>query len=251
MKVTVQPFWLPKAGNTQDEYEDAFWLPGAVEQASAQFRLAVADGASTTSFSRLWATLLVEAYGTGAIGVQDMELDLLPLREQWLAIVGAKSLPWHAEMKVRRGAFSTLLGLTIEGESDLSRGRWSSVAVGDSCLVHLQGDEVRLTFPLTCSEAFQDNPHLIGSASTSGLVGEHVPIMEGAWDAADRFYLMTDALACWFISEMEAGRKPWALIEPLALSADADRFASFVAELRDRKVLRNDDVTLVHVAVTA
>jgi hypothetical protein len=252
MKISVRPFWLPKAGNTEDEYEDAFWPSGPVDAAAGQFRLAVADGASTTSFSGLWARLLVDAYGTEAIGSRDLDSDLRPLREEWLATITAKNLPWHAEMKVQRGAFSTLLGLSLEAEGEEPQGRWASIAVGDSCLVHMRRGTVRLTFPLAFSEEFQADPYLISSKPTPNPVpNDSMPRIEDVWEAGDVFYLMTDALACWFIRAIEENGEPWSLFEQLVMSDEGVQFAGIVEALRENKSLRNDDVTLIRVAVSA
>lgn len=251
MKVKVHPFWLPKAGNTEDEYEDAFWPNGPVNEAAAPFHLAVADGASTTSFSGLWARLLVEAYGTGAIAGQDLDAALQPLREHWLAIVGTKNLPWHAAEKVRRGAFSSLLGLSFAENGRAMRGRWTSLAIGDSCLIHMRGNAVQLTFPLNCSEQFQANPYLIGSKPDGLLGADHACVADGVWESSDVFYLMTDALACWFIKAAEGSGRPWSLLEPLAGSEKGALFENLVVGLRESNSLRNDDVTFVRVAVSA
>src|SRR5947209_12527909 len=48
----VRALWAPKAGNTDDEWEDAF----AVDEARG--RVSVADGASQGIFCRLWAGIL-------------------------------------------------------------------------------------------------------------------------------------------------------------------------------------------------
>jgi len=252
MKVSVQPFWLPKAGNKEEEYEDAFWPREPVEEISGPFRLAVADGASTTSFSRLWAQLLVEAFGTGAINVSDLNAALPTLRNIWLATVGAKNLPWHAEEKVRRGAFSSLLGVYFEGEGEGRQGQWTRLAVGDSCLVQMRGEAVLLMFPLAHSEAFKANPYLVSSRPTPGpLSAEHVSVVKDVWESSDIFYLMTDALACWFIKEVEGGGKPWSFFERLGMNEEGAPFGKLVMGLRESNSIRNDDVTLLRAIVTA
>jgi hypothetical protein len=252
MKVSVRCFGLPKAGNTDDEYEDAFWPLSSVQDAAETFRVAVADGASTTAFSGLWARLLVEAFGKGELTGPDLEPGLPSLRRAWLAAVTSKPLPWHGEAKVRRGAYSTLLGLSLKAQDATGAGRWASVATGDSCLVHMAKDSVRCLFPLDCSEAFQADPHLVGSRSDAEPLGpETVRLTEGSWEPADLFYLMTDALACWFIREKENGRRPWSDFELLCNAGDRASFAELVTALRDNKALRNDDVTLLRVLVSA
>jgi hypothetical protein len=50
--LSVQAFWLPKAGNTTKEYEDAF------DYSIAERRFAVADGATDSAFAGHWARIL-------------------------------------------------------------------------------------------------------------------------------------------------------------------------------------------------
>jgi hypothetical protein len=63
----------------------------------------------------------------------------------------------------------------------------------------------------------------------------------GDWRPGDRFLLMTDALAHWFLRRHEAAQQPW---HDLARAAGA-AFADWVEDCRERDGLRNDDVTLV------
>ena len=65
MHVVAEAFWLPKAGNTLEEYEDAFWPRKSIDRSTSMFRCAVADGATETSFSAVWAQTLVRAYCRG------------------------------------------------------------------------------------------------------------------------------------------------------------------------------------------
>jgi hypothetical protein len=82
------------------------------------------------------------------------------------------------------------------------------------------------------------------------LAQKKFEMRKGRCKVKDRFLLMTDALAQWFLREYEAGKAPWEVIEPiLAESAGKEAFVSWVRELRDSQGLRNDDVTLVVVTL--
>jgi hypothetical protein len=50
---------------------------------------------------------------------------------------------------------------------------------------------------------------------------------------------MTDAVACWFLADAEAGGQPWNTIPP------GRRFASWLAGRRAAHAMRNDDVTVL------
>ncbi len=112
MRASIRVFSLPKAGNSVAEYEDACW-PRQARELSDNIHLAVADGATETSFSGLWARLLVNAYGRGRLTEAAWIHDLSKIRRVWQRAVGQKPLPWYAEEKLRLGAYSALTGVTI------------------------------------------------------------------------------------------------------------------------------------------
>src|SRR5262245_53960409 len=115
MHVLAQPFWLQKVGNAPEEYEDAVWPEQLTETEGKLFRCAVADGATETSFSGAWANVLVRAYGQGQLNARNLWKSLPCLQKEWLHSVRlcAQPLPWYAEEKLRDGAFSSILGLTL------------------------------------------------------------------------------------------------------------------------------------------
>jgi len=229
---------LPKKGHRPDEYEDA--AAGDARRG----RFAVADGASESSFAALWAWLLACEFVRAPLGgKRPWSAWLPPLREHWAQELVGRELPWYAEEKLQLGAFATLLGLVV------GKARWRAVAVGDSCLFHLRTGRLLRAFPVSRSEDFGNTPGLVGSRTPPPQeVEQHQTRAQGKWQPNDRFLLMTDALAQWFLRQSEEGHKPWEAVGGLLDEAadDAD-FASWVEGLREREALRNDDVTLVAV----
>jgi hypothetical protein len=214
---------VPKRGHSANEFEDAF----AADPEAGRF--AVADGASESSFAGLWARLLVDGFARPVPGW------LQAARRDWAARVDGRALPWYAEEKRDAGAFATLLGLVV------ADGRWHALAVGDTCLFQVRGDRLIEMFPLRRSQEFSNRPALIGSRSGGDAHVEG----RGSWEPDDRFLLMTDALAHWFLRRHEAGDRPWQ--EFSRLSSTGDAFADWVEDQRHRDGLRNDDVTLVFI----
>src|SRR5262249_37168282 len=94
---------------------------------------------------------------------------------------------------------------------------------------------------------FGNQPRLLGSRSTRpDLLSEGWERARGKWKLHDRFLLMTDALAQWFLRQTEQGKHP--LEEIARLLADVEphkAFPTWVEERRARQGLRNDAVTLV------
>jgi hypothetical protein len=182
----------------------------------------------------------VRAYCDRRLNLRRLVSDLPILQAVWKQEVGSKPLPWYAEEKLRSGAFSSILGLNVEGG-----GSWSAFAIGDSCLAQVRGEELCACFPIQRSADFSNRPRLVSSISgASGESLEAAMQLEGKWQEDDRFYLMTDALACWFLDRAEQGYTPWMDLE-LGSAGHRLRFARWVEMQRGSRTMRNDDVTLL------
>jgi len=251
VQVFARAFWMPKAGNSEVEYEDAFWPHKPLDVQGTCFRFAVADGATETSFSRIWAQQLVRAFCKGRLDQTTLSTHLPELQRRWRTVVLRRPLPWYAEEKVRSGAFAAILGLVLRGKPDGAPCcMWQAVALGDSCLVQIRSEEVLTRFPLDCSESFTNRPHLLSSNPVhSERVFEYLRRTEGTWMSGDAFYLMTDALACWFMREIEEGRRPWHVVRDLDTKDQVKSFREWISDLRNDRAMRNDDVTLLRIDI--
>lgn len=250
MHLTFHRFALPKAGNDNDDYEDAMFPPlhAPTTRHVQRQRVAIADGATESSFARLWAELLVDGYGSGRLAPSDLARTLPRLQQKWQQQVSTRPLPWYAEEKVRDGAFAAWLGLELR---DTPRGgRWRAYGVGDSCVCHVRGHELLAAFPLSTAAEFTNRPFLVGSQPRHNVrVAQAVRSVHGSWEDGDQFVLMTDALAAWFLAAYEAGEQPMHVLEGFSMPDGAAEFAAWVAALRTAHQLRNDDTTLVRVIV--
>jgi hypothetical protein len=237
-------FRLSKKGNAVEDYEDAC----AAEPAAGRF--AVADGASEASFAAAWARVLVEGF-VAAPGKPWLRPDWFPpLRRRWAEQVDGLELPWYAEAKREQGAFATLLGVAFQPARPGKDGQWRAVAVGDTCLFHTRGGRFLASFPLEESAAFGNRPRLLGSRQDRDRPEPDWERAHGRWRPGDRFLLMTDALAEWFLRLNEKGARPLEAIDRLlAEKGPEPAFPTWVEERRDREDLRNDDVTLVVIEV--
>lgn len=259
-------FRLPRQGYGLEECQDA--LGGNAERG----RFAIADGAAESPYSSLWAQLLVEEFVRQSERLPSWTSWLPSLQERWSAQVTVyerwaaytpqsvngttpttekteAAVPWYLEPGLMQGAFSTFLGLVIEGRS------WYAVAVGDSCLFQVRQDEMIRAFPLTRAADFSNAPWLVGSR-TSPIEVPHKNGLQQRGDCqpGDRLYLMTDALAHWFLLQAEADGKPWLAFEPLVYTAGdgasaQQAFAAWIEQLRAARQLRNDDVTLLVISL--
>lgn len=251
MRVSAQAFWSPKVGNQESEYEDAFWPDHPIiSEKNNTFRFAVADGATETSFSAVWAKQLVRAFGRGELDGSEMSQTLNALRERWIKIVSRKPLPWYAEEKIRSGAFAAILGLILSDPSKAGEdGKWHAIAIGDSCLVQLRGKEFVRAFPIQSAAQFGNNPMLLGTKiSQEETESQMLTSTEGMWRSGDSIYLMTDAIACWFLTQTETGHVPARELQDLS-EGKSKHFHTWLNDMRERKAIRNDDVTLVRIEI--
>jgi hypothetical protein len=234
-----------KHGNAAADYEDA--AAGDI----ARGRFAVADGASEASFAAIWARLLVEDF-VASPGKPWRGLDWIePLQKRWAAAVDQLPLSWYAEEKRELGAFATFLGLVFRSRALGRNAYWRALAVGDCCLFQMRGGQLQQAFPMKRSADFGNRPELLGSRGQRiEELNQRCARTHGRWRSNDRFFLMTDALAQWFLLRTEQDGDPSAEIASLlAERATESVFAEWVEERRQQSTLRNDDVTLIVIDV--
>jgi hypothetical protein len=252
MNILAEPFWVPKQGNSEEEYEDAVWPPERREYEGTCARFAVADGATESSYARRWAEVLVHAVGEGRLSPACLPEGIVPLRADWRQWMAGKSLPWYAEEKARRGAFAALVALELSAPEAAggSEGYWQAAAVGDSCLFHMRGEKVLTRFPMNTAAAFNNRPFLLGSVEAEGeCLADRISRQGGTWARGDVFYLMTDALACWFLQAIEGGGNPWDVLGDLTHHEGTTPFPEWVASLRRQGLIHNDDCTLLSIHI--
>ena len=253
MRCIVSSFWLPRDGSPVEQYEDAFFPKRTGTRITPRLRLAVADGASESMLSGLWAQTLVRTWcRSRRRGMADVMASAM---SGWDATLVAyrrgreaeqRPIEWFEQPGLDRGAHATLLGVELTRPPG-SDGRWSAVSLGDSCLFQVRDDDLVAAFPLADPAAFGNAPKLVPShARHLGRVVAHLEKAEGSWQPGDVLYLATDAVAAWFLNGTSEGRSPWRELDAIGCD-DLDAFATWAAGHRTAGGLRNDDLTLVRV----
>ncbi len=230
----IQSFSVQKAGNEIAECEDIWHYA----QGDQQISIALSDGATESSFAKEWAKELVTAFVNldhGCRPEQNLQSWLQPVQQTWQQWLVQQNLTWFAKRKAGAGAFATFLGLEIL--PDLS---WQALATGDSCLFIVRSQQVRLYFPIQNSHEFNHRPKLIGTYTEAANI--RMDQANGVAELGDRFYLTTDAIACWIFKQIEASQDPWVKLGGIN---SQDEFSQWVNELRDRHEIANDDTTLL------
>lgn len=239
---SIEAFSCQKAGNARSEYEDAWAIRGS--DSPTRCRVAVADGATESSFSALWAALLVESFVRGRAHGPEFFSRLGAIRRLWRRKIRGRPLPWYAAEKARRGAYAAFVGASLNAVNRA----WRAVAIGDCCLLHLSGNrELMKAFPLTRSEEFGSSPFLVGSvkkADDDPL--PYVRISEGLLQPEDTLFFASDALSAWLLRRAERGEPAWEEIEGIRTQEEFERL---VAQAREDGT-RNDDMTLVRLRRT-
>jgi len=241
----IAAFWCQKAGNAVEEYEDAWSVRRVGETAGC--RVAIADGATETSYSKIWATLLVESYIRDSVTGPEFFDRLEAARRLWRqrAFRNTRPLPWYAAEKAKQGAFATFLGFELNVAGKV----WRAVAIGDSCMFQLDAakQEMRVVqaFPLSRSTEFGTSPYLVGSnPEGAATVGAHAEVCQGSLRRDDLILFATDALSAWLLRREEDRAPAWK--EACESIAEQSDFEVFVQRARDDG-MRNDDVTLLRV----
>ncbi len=244
MRPSYRVFWLPKSGCSLEEYEDAFAPAEIAQKDLKEFRCAIADGATETSFSGLWAGILCR-------GFVDKKEELHVLQEEWRAQVSGKDLPWYAEEKLESGAYAAFLSFEIKEEKKSIN--WTARALGDTCLFHLRDGKILESLPLSSWEDFDYRPLLLSTRDQANKgVLEKLVEKHGTARKGDLFYLMTDAISKWFLRSQSEAENPIAILESLNT---IEEFLALVDSKRHEKddegrvKMPNDDVSWIRIGL--
>lgn len=258
----VSSFCVAKRGSAPTECEDAAWISPTGDRVGdvneRALRVVVADGASESLLAGKWAKSLTANFGETATATRSKHEFFNAYRdavERWDAELGlyitereqrGAPIQWYEEPGLARGAFSTIIALDVTRRGS-GLGFWRAAAVGDSCVFHVSDEALLYSFPLEDDEAFSNEPPLLPSQpADEETISRNVSLCRSGWERGDSLYVVTDAIAAWFLRANAAGDRPWEQLRDLA-TADAPDFSTWVAMRRDDGELRNDDTTLVRI----
>ena len=243
--LTTRSFVNQKKAESLDDCQDA----SAVNEDTARY--AIADGATRSFFPKWWAELLV----THFCETETLSLDkanwaewLHPIQHEWYQKVServkAQNLFYLTNsFNAKDPATSTFIGL----EFDKVKAEWQAMIIGDSCLFHWTGTELK-SYLIDSSECFTNRPEALASfADKNPYTPEFI---SGDVKTGDTLILATDALAKWILEHKESGKLDQVLAQLKAIKTP-DAFSAFVEEAREDEDIRlvNDDVTLMLISV--
>ena len=237
--------YVPKIGHCEIDSDDAFAIASVRD--GSELRFAVSDGATSSSFSGLWATMLTQSF------VCDPFLDdegIVARRRieaaKWKATIGGMALPWHARRQAACGAHATFAGAQV----DLRNAPvWRAIAIGDTCVMHVRDGRVVKTFPYADGAAFDNYPKLLATSENyvDSKAAEEIAVATGDAFPGDVLLLATDAVAKFLLDRSDDGLSP--IFRSLArIATDRSFLDATVDRLRHAGELANDDLTAVIVA---
>jgi hypothetical protein len=215
-------------------------------------RYVVVDGATEAYDSLRWVEQLVTSFadtgnGAPALTAAGLRSWFGSVQRQWVERAPAGFANVIEEHKFREGSFATFLGVELTGMGGPAP-RWQAVALGDTVLFHVRAGRLLGHFPAIEVDEFGLVPD--GVHTDPGVMDRmSARLLFGAGELADGdlLFAATDAFAHWMLGRADQ-HALWTLLAGL----DHDEtFAALVADQRAAGAMRNDDVTLLRVRVTA
>lgn len=246
MRAGSYSFKMHKAGHRPGEYEDALHINEATLDGLPLYRFAVADGATESMLSGPWASILALAFAEGIFDTGMDNACLAPLRQQWIDQIPSGPKPWFIQEKLQEGSYAALAGLILfSSVENPTRGLARLRAVGDCCIFQLRTTGYR-SFPLRHSSEFTARPMLLGTAPRALPPGSERTV-DWRWKLGDTFLLMSDALAAWYMHQLESNGPHRDFFSYCQRHPDegAEWFYDIIEQERASKSIKNDDVTLI------
>jgi hypothetical protein len=256
MSYEIRYFSLPKVGELEQNIQDRF------ENSPDGSLVALADGASTSLYPQKWAEILVKSFCHVAENPiesirRSHEDWLQPSQEIWRQYYLTKLQSpnrkwWQGGSEIKNRGSATFLGLQLQNLElqnleHYAKNQWQAVAVGDTCLFKLEQETGNLlTFPMTAARDFKSTT--LCFESLPEYTSFPPQFAAGWYEYGDIFLLATDALSQWLISDYEAQGEDWKKAFQFHQQQDFDRF---INKLRQQKLIKNDDTTLVVIKVSS
>ncbi len=255
--ITVCAFVAPKEGEVIENCDDV------VSIHRSRQRFVVSDGAATASYSAEWARALcrhaVESPPPALGGGEAAEEDAGRLG-QWLERAleyWTPEVPWERLLrpalfnKAKEGSGASLAGVELLEVCAGEGVKWRAWALGDSCVIHLRGNQVVSSKPMDRSAKFSHVPALL--MTLPGYEAKYVRFWEN-WESVlspgDLLVLGTDALCEYMLGALESGDGAEVVSWLAGLSSGSGgdewgRFEEFVGARRRDGQMKNDDVGLI------
>lgn len=238
MKVNIKGFIVPKTSEKYSDCRDNY----AVDITNHKF--AIADGVSKSFFPGIWSELLVNSFADAGKEVEMKQL-VKDCQTEWFKkvkeIVQQPNQKYYVTNKFikKEPGLSTFVGLEFfERDKQLV---WKAIAIGDSFLFFLPKGYEKFDddlISLSSKEDFEFDNFPDYYCSIGDKHKGKPKIIEKVLKEGT-FYLMTDALAEWFINDKEEA------VKYISNWQTQDNYKSDITELRKLERLGNDDTAIL------
>jgi hypothetical protein len=263
MQIQMVIFSEPKLGYEAAEWQDSA-CGGVISDPRgpvSKARFIVMDGAATAYDPVRWVDQLVTSFIPAPGAPAGPRLEQAAMRtwfaenqDRWTAARPNFDNIIEERMWNQTGSFATLLGFEITG-LDGPEPSWRAVSLGDTVLFQVRAGRLVAQFPKLGPDDFGTLPDGVHTLRSSlDRMTERLAVSVGALDVGDYIFAATDAMSHWIVRAIrrEQQEKVW---RTLAGLAHPDVFSRFVADQRKEidaaKRLKNDDVTLMRLRITA
>lgn len=249
----VRTFLAWKKGDEWDDCQDSIHPLPDDTAANNCDAFAVADGATTSFFSRAWARILTSHFAEKTEeAFSNWDGWLEGAQDKWKAEVGEIANSGNASFFVVNGfqskkpAGATFAGIVL-GIKNENGWPWRARVLGDSCIFILGADGPRV-MELQTSEDFSN---LVKTAESRPRENPHVPSKheslpngkEAQIQDHDAVFIASDALSKWMLRRLELKCPVWGSVLELD---DDQKFQDLVAQARSEaeNPIENDDIAL-------
>ena len=235
MKINIKGFITSKKSELYSDCADNY----AVNIEHNKF--AISDGVSKSFFPKIWSDILVNKYVNQKDWKDNNEF-IVESQKEWQSkideIVNQPETKWFTKSQYNRKdpALATLVGLQFL-ESDQ---KWIAQALGDSFLFFIPKGSTEIEIKLSTKPepiVFDNFPDYLSSIGSSHK-GEKKSI-KGEKIKEGTFYLMTDALAEWFLLNTEQAKQTLDNIKT------QEQYLETIANERNANRLNDDDSAIL------
>jgi len=234
MKIRIKGFITSKKSELYSDCADNY----AINREHNKF--AISDGVSKSFFPKVWSDILVKKY----VNQKDWKNEefIIECQKEWQAkideIVSHPNVKYYTRnaYNTKTPALATFVGLQfIESEQ-----KWIAQALGDSFLFFIPKDSNKIEIQLSSKAepvVFDNFPDYFSSISIHPQKGKvkikERPMVEGT------FYLMTDALAEWFLQNTEQAKQ---ILDNIKTQ---EQYLETIANERNANRLNDDDSAIL------
>lgn len=214
----------------------------------SQNKFAISDGVSKSFFPKIWADVLVKKWVTAT--EFDETQFILDCQKEWLVqvteIVNKPDVKWYTKNAFNRKepGLATFVGLKFFKKK--KEWFWKADALGDSFLFFVPKKTKNISkecIVLSSKQKlfdFDNFPDYLSSLGNNHKGEKQLiekPLISGT------FYLMTDALAEWFLNEKDNA------VNKIGVWQNQKDFERFVNEERHNEKLENDDSAILIIKI--